>query len=90
MIALTAMIVVGLWLVFGVRSGIWTNGFLWNIPLLTYQFALFYAVATLFGVLTRSAVLSILMACLAWLLLWLAGLGYGFAEATREQKLVAD
>lgn len=66
----------GTWLVLGLRSGIWAPGFLVMIFSLTYFFAILYSVSTLFAVLTRSPIVSIMMTCLTWLVLWLFGLAY--------------
>jgi ABC-type transport system involved in multi-copper enzyme maturation permease subunit len=84
----TLFVVVGVWFVLGLRSGIWSPGFLASIFVLTYQFAIFYAVSTLFGVLTRSPIVAILASCFAWVVLWAAGTFYMFAEATREFELM--
>lgn len=83
----TVVVVVGIWLVLGLRSGLWAPGFLLMIFTFTFEFAIFYAVSVLFGVLTRSPIISILMACLTWLLLFLVGNGYQLAEATRDFDL---
>ena len=72
----TSLLVGGLWLVIGFRSGIWELSFLLMIPLLTFQFALFYAVSTLTAVLTRSPIVSILSCVLLWALLIGMGLAY--------------
>jgi len=77
-------VVVGIWLVLGWRSNLWGTGFLWTIPILTFQFALFYAVSTLFGVWTRSPIVAILMASAFWLLLFVAGLGYRWIDTSRR------
>lgn len=66
----TAVAVVGVWLALGLRSGIWALSIFWMIPILTFSFALLYAISTFFGVLTRSAIVAILMTCLAWGILW--------------------
>jgi ABC-type transport system involved in multi-copper enzyme maturation permease subunit len=70
----SAVTVVGIWLALGLRSGIWAPGFLLTVFILTFSFAILYSVSALFGVLTRSAVVAILMTCLASFLLWLVGL----------------
>lgn len=80
----TVVIVVGVWLVLGLRSGLWAPGFLLSIFILTFEFAIFYSVSTLFGVLTRSPIVSILMACVCWVLLYLVGTGYQVIEAMRD------
>jgi hypothetical protein len=87
MFVVTTFIVAGIWLVLGLRSGLWSPGFLLTIATLTFQFAIFYAVSTLFSVLTRSPIVSILMACLAWVVLFGVGWGYRVTEGTREFEL---
>ncbi|MBV9122806.1 MAG: ABC transporter permease [Planctomycetes bacterium] len=80
----TVFIVVGIWLVLGLRSGLWAPGFLVTIFILTFEFAIFYAVSTLFGVLTRSPIVAILVTCFAWAVLFGVGYGYRFIDATRQ------
>jgi ABC-type transport system involved in multi-copper enzyme maturation permease subunit len=81
------VVVVGVWLVLGLRTHLWGTGFLFSIAVLTFQFAMYYAVSTLFAVLTRSAIVSILMACLAWFLFnFLIGYGYTIVDATRKVR----
>ena len=70
----TILIVVGIWFVLGLRSGLWGSGFLLNIFVLTFQFAIFYAFSTFLGVLTRSPIICILGSCLLWVLLFGVGL----------------
>jgi hypothetical protein len=84
----TVAIVVGIWLVLGLRSGIWAPGFLLSIFILTFEFAIFYSVSALFSVLTRSPIVSILMACVAWVLIFVAGIGYQAVEAFRDFDIV--
>src|SRR5262249_51582284 len=52
----TAFVVVGVWLALGLRSGVWTHHFLLSIFVITFFFAVLYAVSTLFAVLTGSAI----------------------------------
>lgn len=81
----TTFVVAGMWLILGLRTGIWGTGFLASIPVLTFQFAFYYAVSALFGVLTRSAIVSILMSCLAWFVFsFVIGTGYATIDATRK------
>jgi ABC-type transport system involved in multi-copper enzyme maturation permease subunit len=51
----------GMWLVLAVRSGYWDPRFLLLIPILTFTFAILYAVSTLMGVLTRSGIVAIVI-----------------------------
>jgi ABC-type transport system involved in multi-copper enzyme maturation permease subunit len=81
----TAFVVGGIWLILGVRTGIWGPGFLASILVLTFQFALYYAVSTLVGVVTRSAIAAILVACFSWFVFsFVIGNGYQILDATRK------
>ena len=87
----TVVVVVGVWLVLGLRTNLWGTGFLFSIAILTFQFAMYYAVSTLFAVLTRSAIVSILMACLTWFLVsFLIGYGYQIVDATRKVRDIVN
>lgn len=76
----TTVIVLGLWLALGLRSGIWAHHFLLTIFAITFFFAILYAVSTLFAVLTRSAIVAILMTCGVWFLLFVVGVTYQLIE----------
>jgi ABC-type transport system involved in multi-copper enzyme maturation permease subunit len=80
----TAFAVGGIWLVLGLRSGIWAPGFLMTILVITFCFAVLYSVSALFGVLTRSPIVSILMTILVWGFLFLLGWIHSGLEATRK------
>jgi ABC-type transport system involved in multi-copper enzyme maturation permease subunit len=89
----TAVAVCGVWIVLGLRSGIWANSFLLSIFVYTFFFAVLYTVSTLFGVLTRSPIVSILLTLLVWFVLFLVGVTYELFEkqkATEEKKDVAQ
>jgi hypothetical protein len=73
-IALNASLAVGgVWLALALRSGIWCHTLLLLVPVLTFGFAVLYAVSVLVSVLTRSPVVSILITCLVWLLFYGVG-----------------
>jgi ABC-type transport system involved in multi-copper enzyme maturation permease subunit len=80
----TAVAVGGVWLALSIRSGVWAPGFLWMIPILTFSFAILYAVSALFGVLTRSAIVAILITICAWFGLWIVSVAYDFVEADKK------
>jgi ABC-type transport system involved in multi-copper enzyme maturation permease subunit len=44
----------GLWLIFGIKTGVWNPGFLISISTLTYTFIVLYSMVVLFGILFRS------------------------------------
>lgn len=68
-----AFAIVGIWLVLGLRSGVWAYWVLLLVPLLTFFFAILYAVSTLFAVLTRSTVAAILVTIGAWFSFFVVG-----------------
>jgi ABC-type transport system involved in multi-copper enzyme maturation permease subunit len=70
---LTLFTVGGVWVVIGLRSGIWGTGFLYCILAITFYFAILYAVSTLFGVLTRNALVSIIATVVFWFGPWVVG-----------------
>lgn len=80
----TTVAVVGIWVALGLRSGIWPSSFLLTIFAITFYFAILYAASTLFAVLTRSPIVSILMTCAVWFLIFIVGLLYQFGEQLRE------
>jgi ABC-type transport system involved in multi-copper enzyme maturation permease subunit len=84
----SAVAVVGIWLALGLRSGIWATGFLFTIFVLTFFFAILYAVSALFGVLTRSAITAILMTCAIWFVLWIVGIGHAALAAMQDDEAV--
>jgi ABC-type transport system involved in multi-copper enzyme maturation permease subunit len=71
----TLLLIFGLWVVLGLRSGVWEPAFLLSVPVLVFEFAFFYALSTLASIWTRSPIVSILFCVVAWALLW--GIGWG-------------
>lgn len=87
----TVVVVVGIWLVLGLRTHMWGAGFLLSIFVLTFQFALYYSVSTLFAVLSRSPIVAILMTCLSWLVFAvLIGYVYQGVDMTRKLRDVVQ
>jgi ABC-type transport system involved in multi-copper enzyme maturation permease subunit/ribosomal protein L31E len=80
----TVIIIGGFWLAIGLRAGIWESHVLLMILVLTFEFALFYAVSTLLAVLTRSPVVCILGCILLWGLLFAVGWGYNLFGGPRD------
>jgi ABC-type transport system involved in multi-copper enzyme maturation permease subunit len=72
----TTVLIVGLWVALGLRTGVWEPVFLLAIPILTFEFAMFYALSTFLAVLTRSPIVSILACVILWAVLW--GLGWAY------------
>lgn len=93
-LVINAFAIAGVWLVLGLRSGIWANWVLLLIPLLTFFFAILYSVSTLIAILTRSTVTAILVTIGAWFLFFAVGAVNQFLEGEvhREetQKVPAE
>jgi ABC-type transport system involved in multi-copper enzyme maturation permease subunit len=87
----TTVAVGGVWLAFAIRSGIWAPGVLISIPAITFFFAILYAVSTLAGVVTRSAIVAILATCATWFFLFLVGMTNTITElVTKELRTSSD
>jgi len=69
----TSFTVGGIWLVIALRSGFWDPSFLAVIPILTFTFAIIYAMSTLVAVFTRSAIASMILSIGFMLLLYIIG-----------------
>jgi hypothetical protein len=83
---LTSITIVGFWLIIGLRSGIWTSNFLAIIPILTFYFAILYAVSAMAAMLTRNSLVAILMSILVWGFLWGTGKVNDGIENLRETE----
>ncbi len=51
---------------------------------MVFYFAILYAVSTLIGLLTRSAILAILVTCGAWAIFWVNGYAHTYVEQARD------
>jgi ABC-type transport system involved in multi-copper enzyme maturation permease subunit len=51
-------LVIGVWLIFGMKTSVWTVGFLWSTVLTVFVFAVLLTVVLLIGVLWESAVVA--------------------------------
>jgi ABC-type transport system involved in multi-copper enzyme maturation permease subunit len=84
----TTYTIAGIWLVLGIRSGLWANGSLLIILSLTFFFSILYAISTFVGVLTRSTVTSIMLTLAAYTFLGTAGWVHLWleSEVTNEEN----
>ena len=80
----------GIWLVLGLRSGLWANGALLVIPTLTFFFAILYAVSTFIGVVTRSVVTCIMLTIGAYATFAGIGLGHWVVELVELMEKEED
>jgi ABC-type transport system involved in multi-copper enzyme maturation permease subunit len=81
---LTAGTVGSIWLVIGLRTGVWNTGVLFSVFGITFYFAILYACSTLFGVLTRNVIVSIVTTMIFWCVLFLIGFGYNLVTALKN------
>ncbi len=73
-IAINAVYLIGgLWLILGVRFGLWNERLLLAVPLYLFLFAIYYGVSSLAGVVWRNAIVSVVMAVLFWFACWVLG-----------------
>jgi ABC-type transport system involved in multi-copper enzyme maturation permease subunit len=90
-IFLNTVVAVGaMWVSLGLRSGVWPVTFLLTILVLTYSFAILYAVSTLFGVLTRSPIAAILLTIGIWFFFFAVRAGYAYCELRRGMDRMAQ
>jgi ABC-type transport system involved in multi-copper enzyme maturation permease subunit len=87
MFIFAAVSVGSVWLVLGLRSGLWSPKFLLLIPLLTFAFGILYAVSTLMAVMTRSAVASLLVTLAFSGLLWVIAYLYNQIDQVRNTPI---
>jgi ABC-type transport system involved in multi-copper enzyme maturation permease subunit len=79
--------VAGTWCALGLRTGVWSPGYLLCIPLLLLHFAIFFSCSAFIAVCTRSTVACVLGSVLFWLLCW--GLNYGHHAVVSMPQLQA-
>lgn len=78
------------WLALGVRTGIWDTTYLWCIPVLLLQFAVFYSFSVLLAVMTRSTVACVFGSVLFWLLAWGINFGRVMAVGMEDSQHLAS
>ena len=72
----------GLWLISGVRLGVWTNRILWCIPVFLFLFSIYYAVSALSGLVWRNAIICVVISISFWLLCKFVGAGREILRGT--------
>jgi hypothetical protein len=68
-----AYVIVGLWLIAGLRLGQWSNQLLLCIPILVFLFAIYYAVSALAGLIWRNAIVCVVVAIAFWAACFVVG-----------------
>ncbi|MCI0358215.1 MAG: ABC transporter permease subunit [Planctomycetaceae bacterium] len=80
---------VGLWLVMGVRLGIWEPRLLWCILIYTFVFAVYFSVAALAGAIWRNTIVAVMVAIVFWTVCFLVGSGKDSLENTIRRYRIA-
>lgn len=80
-----AFMIGGLWLILGLRLGVWYPNLIWCIPLYLFLFAIYYAVSGLAGLLWRNAIVSVVMAGVFWAICF----GLGLAREALDRLLMS-
>lgn len=75
-----AVLISGLWLILGVRFGLWNPSLLMAIPIYMFMFAIYFSVSALAGLLWRNTIVSIG----ATVLFWLVCFGLGSAKSALD------
>jgi ABC-type transport system involved in multi-copper enzyme maturation permease subunit len=70
---LTIFTILGVWLMVGLRTGVWATGVLFAIGGITGYFAILYSCSTLLGVLTRNTIVAIVGTIVFWFVVFLIG-----------------
>lgn len=81
----------GLWLIAGLRHGIWNQGILMCIPIFLFLFSIYYSVSALTGIIWKSAVVSVVLSITLWLVCFVVGvIKLGIMEPfyVQSQRLV--
>lgn len=83
-------LIIGLWLILGVRFGIWDAKLLLTIPIYLFMFAIYYSVSALAGIVWRNAIVSIALSVLFWMVCFGVGLSKWLIESKyiEKQRLV--
>ncbi len=59
--------ILGLWLIVGLRLGIWSQGLLLCIPIFLFLFAIYYSVSAVAGVIWRNAIVCVVITVLFYM-----------------------
>ena len=60
----------GIWIIFGLKAGVWHWGFLSSVIYVVYAFVCFFSVVTIVGLITRSAGFTIMLAFVFSIISW--------------------
>lgn len=70
-VIMAAYLIGGIWLLAGVRFGLWNIHLLSTIPIFVFIFAVYYSVSCLAGAYWRNPIVSVTMAVALWIVGWI-------------------
>lgn len=73
-------LLVGFWLIAGLRFDVWNHNLLWCIPVYVFVFAIYYAVSAASGAIWRNAIVSVVMTIMFWVVITGVGITKGTVE----------
>lgn len=73
-------------LTFGFRGGVWIPKLFWAVPIMVLLFSYLFSVCALLGLITRSALTSIMLTLLLWLGIFLINSADGFVLSLRVEN----
>lgn len=68
------VLVVGVWLILGVRMDSWNHRLLWCIPIYVFLFMIYYSVSAVCGVIWKNSIVSLTVVVLFWLFIVVVGI----------------
>ncbi len=71
-----AYLLTGLYLIAGMRLGIWNAGLLVCIPVFVFIFMIFYSVSALVGLIWKNAIVSVVVTAVFWLICFVIGIAH--------------
>ena len=84
-----SLLLVGLWLIAGLRFGIWNRGILGCIPIFLFMFLIYYAVSALAGIVWKSAVVSVIVTVVFWMACFTVDFAHAIVQgALLEQQRI--
>ena len=74
------VLVGGVWLLLGLRFGIWKQEILWCIPLYVFLFSVYYSVVATTSLIWRNAIVGLVVVAIFWAIVSIVGLVKGLLD----------
>lgn len=69
----STVLVVGIWVLLGIRMGFWRGELLWCIPVYVFLFMIYYAVSAVAGAIWRNSIVALSLVVVFWLFVTVIG-----------------